>query len=173
MQAGSFKLDLHIESSPKQSIIYTIMRAHGLVWIVLVCLHRCCIMWLSWCPGISLGMCLANEICCYNKMTSLTGWAHTKTDPWMSQYVLPMLTLLVLKQEYCRRIGSKLLLVLLYWTGLTLVPAWISNCMPSKMWDKLLIHSHATMVVTVEVWKWMNNFIWHFIMGVIAYPCWD
>ena len=26
---------------------------------------------------------------------------------------------------------------------------------------------------TVEVWKWMNNFIPHFIMDVITYQCWD
>ena len=26
---------------------------------------------------------------------------------------------------------------------------------------------------TVEVWEWMTNFIPHFIMDVINYPCWD
>ena len=26
---------------------------------------------------------------------------------------------------------------------------------------------------TVEVWKWINNFIPHFTVHVIIYPCWD
>ena len=33
--------------------------------------------------GISLDMCPANERCCYIVMTSLIGWAHTWTDPWI------------------------------------------------------------------------------------------
>ena len=26
---------------------------------------------------------------------------------------------------------------------------------------------------TVIVWEWLSNFILHFIMQVIPYPCWD
>ena len=37
---------------------------------------------------------------------------------------------------------------------------------------KLLIHSQTSMV-TVEVWEWISNFILHFIMDVITYPCYS
>ena len=55
--------------------------------------------------------------------------------------------------------------------GLTLIPAWISNHMPSKMGVKLLIRSHFN-GYTVEVWEWKSNLISRFIMNVITYPWW-
>ena len=36
----------------------------------------------------------------------------------------------------------------------------------------LLIHSQ-TSTVQLEVWEWISNFIPHFVMVIIAYPCWD
>ena len=41
------------------------------------------------------------------------------------------------------------------------------NYRPCKMWDKLLIGA------TVEVWERKSNFLQHFIMDVITYPCRD
>ena len=57
------------------------------------------------------------------------------------------------------------------WHGLTLIPAWISNYIQSKMWDKIthpFLNFNGT---TVEVWQWISNFISHFT--VITYPSWD
>ena len=57
--------------------------------------------------------------------------------------------------------------------GLTLIQAWISNHMPSKMWNEISYPFPNFNCCTVEVWEWINNFISHFKMDVIAYPCWD
>ena len=40
----------------------------------------------------------------------------------------------------------------------TLIPIWINNHMSSKMGVN---------------WEWISNFIPHFIMHIITYPCWD
>ena len=61
----------------------------------------------------------------------------------------------------------------LYWHGLTLIPAWISNHMLSKVWDEITYPYPNFNGRTVEVWEWISNFITHYIMDVIAYPCWD
>ena len=55
------------------------------------------------------------------------------------------------------------LLLILY--DLTLIPAWINNHMPRRVWVKLFIHSQTSMV---EVWEWISYFIPHFIMDLIA-----
>ena len=55
---------------------------------------------------------------------------------------------------------------------LTLIPAWISNHMPSKVWDETT-YSLAINGVTTEVREWISNFIPHIRMDVITYPCWD
>ena len=44
---------------------------------------------------------------------------------------------------------------------LTLIPRWISNHVPCRMWHEIHIRS------TVGVWEWINNFLPHFIMNVI------
>ena len=38
---------------------------------------------------------------------------------------------------------------------------------------KQLIHSQTSNSCTVEVWECISNFIPHFIMDMITYPCWD
>ena len=53
-----------------------------------------------------------------------------------------------------------------YYHGLTLIPAWRSNYMPGKMWDEITYSF-------LKVKEWIINFIPHFIMDVITYPCWD
>ena len=50
-----------------------------------------------------------------------------------------------------------------YQNGLTLIPEWINNHIPNKVSGKS----------TFEVWKWISNFILHFIMDVIAFSCCD
>ena len=41
--------------------------------------------------------------------------------------------------------------------------------MPSKVWGEISYPNGYT----VEVWEWINNFIPHFMMDVITYPCWN
>ena len=52
-------------------------------------------------------------------------------------------------------------------------PNMISNQMPSKMQDEFNYPFTNFNGRTVDVWEWISNFIPHFIMGVIACPCWD
>ena len=54
---------------------------------------------------------------------------------------------------------------------LTLIPALISNHTHYKMWDEITCLFPNFKGCNVEVWEWINNFITHFIMGVITYPC--
>ena len=65
--------------------------------------------------------------------------------------------------------------------GLTLIPAWICNHKPGKVWDKITYPFRNFNGFTIEVWKWIIwNFIPHFIMDVIILlhavievnPCW-
>ena len=62
---------------------------------------------------------------------------------------------------------------LFYQHGLTLIPAWISNHMPSKAWDEITYPFLNFNYCTVDVCEWISNFIPQFIMHVITYPCWD
>ena len=43
--------------------------------------------------------------------------------------------------------------------------------MPNKVWDELTDPFPNFNSATVEVWEWMSNFISHFIIDVITYPC--
>ena len=69
---------------------------------------------------------------------------------------------------------------LLVWTGsqdplyqheLTLIPAWISNHLPSKVWNEIAHPFPNLSGTTIEVWERISNFIPQFIVGVITYPC--
>ena len=62
---------------------------------------------------------------------------------------------------------------LFYKYGLILIPAWISSHMSNKAWDGITYPFPNFNGRTVEVWKWIGNFIPHFIMDVITYPRWD
>ena len=55
-----------------------------------------------------------------------------------------------------------------HWHGLTSIPAWISNHIPSKMWDEIRYPFQNFNGCTVEVWKWISNFTPPFIMDVIT-----
>ena len=56
------------------------------------------------------------------------------------------------------------------WPVLTLIPAWISNHMPSGVLGEITYPFPNFNVYTVEVWEWINNFIPPFIMDVITSP---
>ena len=62
---------------------------------------------------------------------------------------------------------------LFYWHGSKSIPAWISNYIHYKVWDKITYPFPNFNGATVEVWEWINNFILHFTMYVITYPCSD
>ena len=53
--------------------------------------------------------------------------------------------------------------------GLTLIPVWISNHMPSKLWDE--ITNPLLNFNLCTIWEWINKFIPHIIMDVITYSC--
>ena len=56
--------------------------------------------------------------------------------------------------------------------ALNWIPAYISNHMPSKVWDEITYPFPNFNGAAVEVWEWISNFIPHFIMVVkITYPC--
>ena len=59
-----------------------------------------------------------------------------------------------------------------YQHGLTLIPARISNHMPSKVWDKITYPLPNFNGCTIEVWEWICSFIQH-ILDVVPYPCWQ
>ena len=50
-------------------------------------------------------------------------------------------------------------------TCLTLISAWISNHVPSKMWNEI--------TQPLKFGKWISDFIPHLIMDEIIYPCCD
>ena len=45
---------------------------------------------------------------------------------------------------------------------LTLISTWISNHMPSKVWDEITYPFSNFDGCIVEVWEWISNFIPHF-----------
>ena len=58
--------------------------------------------------------------------------------------------------------------------GLTSTLAWVSNCIPNcihdKVWDEITYPFPNFIGAAVEVWKWINNFTPHFTWQVIIYP---
>ena len=52
------------------------------------------------------------------------------------------------------------------------IPPWISKHLSIKVWDEITYPFPNFSGATVEVWEWISNFIPHFIMDVITYPCW-
>ena len=43
----------------------------------------------------------------------------------------------------------------------------------SKVWEKMIYPFPNFDSGTIEVWKWIANFILYSMMDVVAYPCWD
>ena len=50
---------------------------------------------------------------------------------------------------------------------------WINSYIPGKVWGMITYLFINFTICTVEVQEWTNNFIPHFIIDVITYPCWD
>ena len=57
--------------------------------------------------------------------------------------------------------------------GLSLIPAWISNHMPSKVWDEITYPFPKRNGCIVDALEWISNCFSHCIMGVITFPCCD
>ena len=70
--------------------------------------------------------------------------------------------------EHMKDIQGSLLL-----TWVTLIPAFINNYVYYKVCVEITSPSPNFNSATVEVWEWVNNFIPHFSVHVITYPCWD
>ena len=67
----------------------------------------------------------------------------------------------------------RLFLMMSLKTYLRSLLAWISNCIPSKVWDEFTYPFPNFNGATVEVWEWISNFVPRVIIGVINYSCWD
>ena len=49
-----------------------------------------------------------------------------------------------------------------YYHGVTLIPAWISNHIHYKVWDKFTYPLANFKGTIADVWEWIINVIWHF-----------
>ena len=64
-----------------------------------------------------------------------------------------------------------------YQHGLTIIPSWINNRMPSKVWDQITYPLRNVNGCTVEIWEWISDFIPHalsvtsLIAGIKVKPC--
>ena len=61
---------------------------------------------------------------------------------------------------------------LLYEIGSTLIPAWISNYVPSKVWNEITYPFLNFNGYTVVFGERMTNLIPHLVMEGIIYPGW-
>ena len=55
--------------------------------------------------------------------------------------------------------------------GLTLFPAWISNCSHNEAWGEITYPFTSGNGATVQVLEWISNFKLYFTGHVISYPC--
>ena len=60
-----------------------------------------------------------------------------------------------------------------YQNGLTLIPACVGNYIQYKVWDEISYPSPNIDGFIVEGWELISNFIPHFTVRVVTYPCWD
>ena len=61
-----------------------------------------------------------------------------------------------------------------YYHGLYLISSWIRHHMLSNVWDEIIYPFPNVIGCAIKVGHaWISNFTPHFIMGVIAYSCWD
>ena len=60
-----------------------------------------------------------------------------------------------------------------HWHGLTSIPTRISKYIHCKVWDDNPLSFPKLNICTVEIREWISNFISHFTVDVITYPCWD
>ena len=55
--------------------------------------------------------------------------------------------------------------------GLNFVPAWISKCIHYKVWDEITYSFPNFNSSTIDVWEWIINFILHFTVHAVTFPC--
>ena len=60
-----------------------------------------------------------------------------------------------------------------YPNGLTWIPAWMRNHMPTQIWDEITYPLSNINDCTIKVWELISSFTQHYIMDVIIHPCWD
>ena len=53
-----------------------------------------------------------------------------------------------------------------------IITSWISNCIHNKAWAQITYSFPNFNGFTVEVWKWISNFIAYFTGHEIISPCW-
>ena len=78
-----------------------------------------------------------------------------------------------IKMTWCSSFISTQIRGPFYQYGLTLILAWISNQMPSKVWDEIAYPLPNSNACTVELWEGISHFIPHFTIDVITCPCLD
>ena len=83
--------------------------------------------------------------------------SNTESDSQCNGIVRRMLLLPCLQGSIC-------------WHGLSLIPAWICNYIHYKERDEITYPFPKFNGTTVEVWKWVSNFIPHFTGQAITYP---
>ena len=54
----------------------------------------------------------------------------------------------------------------LHYHGLTLFQAWIRNCFHYNVWDEITLSFLNFRGTNIEAWKWINNSIPHFSVGL-------
>ena len=61
----------------------------------------------------------------------------------------------------------------LTYLSLSVIPAWISNCIHYKVWAELTYTFPNFNGATVEVWEWTSRFNPRCTGHVVTYPCWS
>ena len=88
-----------------------------------------------------LGLCPASERRCYFATTALIGWAQAWNQPWekTSPSALNPPSLTGTKLVWTEMTDRKWVQgpLLLEWFNFSLIPAWISNHMPGKVWNEI------------------------------------
>ena len=104
-------------------------------------------------------------------LSGLFSWLDTKgNQQWPCKYNLQLINswwILIGGRCWHYNPGTPLL------TWFNLNPSWISNHMRGTVWGEITDPFPNFNASTVEVWEWISNFIQHFIMDLITYPCWD
>ena len=103
------------------------------------------------------------------KLICIRGWWFSSNRSWQED---PLASII----RQCLRIFTPYIGLLyqkelFYKYGLTSILTWISNRMPSKMWNEITYPFPNFNSMTVEVWEWVSNFNPQFMIDVITYPC--
>ena len=107
---------------------------------------------------------------------SVSDWAGWRLGPWMNTCLLCMIVHFsanILKWELVCKFGVRFhifiniyaftyIFTLFY--GLTLIPTWMSNRMPSKLWDEITYPFLNFNGCTVDVKEWISKFSPRFII---------